>query len=62
MTVYSNITLTCSIIHHVFYFFVFTQGVIRDDKDLDMLGPEFKETYRKRQVDPYDEDAWEGKN
>lgn len=29
------------------------QGVIRDDKDLQLLGPEFVEAYRKRDDDPF---------
>jgi len=27
-----------------------------------MLGPEFKEAYRKRAVDPFDEQGWDGKH
>merc|ERR1711988_1578866 len=37
------------------------KGVIRDDNDLDMLGGEFKDTYRKQQVDPFDDAGWESK-
>jgi len=35
------------------------QGVIKDQGDLQRLGPEFQEAYRKRQIDPFDEEAWD---
>ena len=35
------------------------QGVIRDEKDLDRLGADFKDAYTKRQIDPFDDDAWD---
>jgi len=35
------------------------KGVIRDSKDLEMMGSEFKQEYQKRQVDFFgDEDRW----
>lgn len=41
--------------NHFIYFSL--QGVIRDEKDLDMLGPEFKAAYAKTQFDPFDEES-----
>lgn len=35
------------------------KGVIRDSGDLNMLGSEFKDAYSKRQIDPFDEEAWD---
>lgn len=35
------------------------KGVIQGEDDLQMLGPEFKEAYTRRQVDPFDEAAWD---
>lgn len=35
------------------------KGVIRDTHDLDMLGSDFKSAYTARQVDPFDEEAWD---
>jgi len=35
------------------------QGVIRDEGDLDMLGNQFKDAYSKRQIDPFDDEAWD---
>lgn len=35
------------------------KGVIRDSGDLHMLGSEFKDAYSKRQIDPFDEEAWD---
>ncbi|XP_048749255.1 meiosis-specific nuclear structural protein 1-like [Ostrea edulis] len=35
------------------------KGVIRDSGDLSMLGQDFKEAYSKRQIDPFDEEAWD---
>lgn len=31
------------------------QGVLRDDVDLDLLGSEFKQAYKERQVDPFED-------
>jgi len=31
--------------------FIWVQGVIRDDRDLDVLGPEFRDAYTKRPDD-----------
>ena len=42
--------------------YILLQGVIRDSQDLDMLGSQFKEMYRKRAVDPFDEEGWDGKH
>ena len=41
---------------------LYLQGVIRDGKDLDMLGPEFKRAYAARQIDPFDDQGWDGKH
>lgn len=30
-----------------------SQGVLRDSRDLDLLSPDFKEAYQRRQVDPF---------
>lgn len=38
---------------------ILLQGVIRDSGDLNMLGSEFKDAYSKRQIDPFDEEAWD---
>ena len=38
---------------------VYFQGVIRDEGDLDRLGADFKDAYAKRQIDPFDDDAWD---
>ncbi|XP_013399198.1 meiosis-specific nuclear structural protein 1-like [Lingula anatina] len=35
------------------------KGVIRDTGDLAMLGSDFQEQYKKRQIDPFDDEAWE---
>ena len=35
------------------------QGVIQGDEDLDLLGPEFREAYTRRKIDPFDENAWD---
>ncbi|XP_069102255.1 meiosis-specific nuclear structural protein 1-like [Argopecten irradians] len=35
------------------------KGVIRDRDDLERLGSEFKSAYTARQVDPFDEEAWD---
>uniref|UniRef100_A0A2C9JVV5 Meiosis-specific nuclear structural protein 1 n=1 Tax=Biomphalaria glabrata TaxID=6526 RepID=A0A2C9JVV5_BIOGL len=37
------------------------RGVIRDEKDLDILGPQFKDAYSQRQIDPFDDLAWNSK-
>ncbi|RUS73281.1 hypothetical protein EGW08_018954 [Elysia chlorotica] len=37
------------------------RGVIRDEDDLEMLGPQFQQAYTQRQIDPYDETTWETK-
>lgn len=34
------------------------KGVIRDSKDLDALGNDFKQQYQKRQVDFFDDEGW----
>ena len=39
--------------------YLYLQGVIRDEQDLDLLGPEFRQAYSQRQTDPFDETAWE---
>ena len=44
---------------HVNVFLVCFQGVIRDEGDLDRLGADFKDAYSKRQIDPFDDDAWD---
>ncbi len=41
--------------------FLHLQGVIRDEKDLSMLGDQFKDAYTQRQVDPFDETGWNNK-
>lgn len=35
------------------------KGVIRDEKDLDRLGSDFKQAYSKRQIDPFDDEGWD---
>ncbi|KAK7497864.1 hypothetical protein BaRGS_00010998 [Batillaria attramentaria] len=35
------------------------KGVIQGDEDLEMLGPEFRDAYTRRQIDPFDEAAWD---
>lgn len=35
------------------------KGVIRDERDLEMLGVNFKDAYSKRQIDPFDEEGWD---
>jgi hypothetical protein len=35
------------------------QGVIRDEGDLNMLGGDFKNAYKARQIDPFDDEAWD---
>lgn len=35
------------------------KGVIQGQEDLDMLGPEFRQAYTRRQIDPFDENAWD---
>ena len=54
--------LSCiwSDLYLTFDFFPF-KGVIKDERDLEMLGPQFKHEYTARQVNPYDEHAWDGK-
>lgn len=37
------------------------KGVIRDDGDLDMLGGNFKDAYKAREIDPFDDEAWENR-
>ena len=39
--------------------FASLQGVIQGDEDLDLLGPEFREAYTRRKIDPFDENAWD---
>jgi len=34
------------------------QGVIRDENDLEILGPEAKEAYKPKSPDPFDEVGW----
>ncbi|XP_055955731.1 meiosis-specific nuclear structural protein 1 [Patella vulgata] len=38
------------------------KGVIQNEQDLEMLGPEFKSVYRQQQIDPFDDEAWENGN
>ena len=40
-------------------YFYYLQGVIRDEKDLDRLGSDFKQAYSKRQIDPFDDEGWD---
>jgi len=35
------------------------QGVIRDQGDLQRLGPDFQDAYQRRQIDPFDDEAWD---
>lgn len=48
-------TVTCASLKPV----LVLQGVIRDSQDLQMLGPEFRDAYKQRQIDPFDESAWD---
>ena len=47
------------IIYKLSFILIF-QGVIRDEEDLDKLGNEFKSEYQRKQVDPFDDNAWSG--
>ncbi|ELU11376.1 hypothetical protein CAPTEDRAFT_151678 [Capitella teleta] len=37
------------------------KGVIRDEEDLSMLGPDFQERYTKRQIDPFEDSGWDAR-
>ena len=40
------------------YMYISTQGVLRDDEDLSVLGEEFKQAYKRGQVNLFDDEGW----
>ena len=38
--------------------YISTQGVLRDDEDLSVLGEEFKQAYKRGQVNLFDDEGW----